>query len=614
MATATLPARLPAYRTLLAYLARDRAAWTRIVLFTIASTVVAILGPFPLRVLVDQGLGGQRPADVVGQLISALPGADRAPGIVAWASIAGLLLFAASAALDVLLTLSWVRAGQGIVYRLAQDLYRALLGRSLLFHARHPTGDSLERVTGDAWAVHTLVDTLVFAPAHAALMAVAMVGVMMTMDPFLAGASLVLAPLMVIPGYILGGSTRAISRSQREIDSGITSHVQQVLAGIPVVQSFSQEEREHARLRKSFGAAIRSRRRAAVLASLSDLGSGTLTTLGRAAVLLLGSEAVLAGRMTVGTLLVFLAYLGPLQTQLRTLADVYGALQRVGGNVDRVMEVLDARREVEDRPDARPLRDVRGELRFDDVTFGYEQDHAVLRGISLAVAAGETLAIVGPTGAGKSTLVSLVPRFFDPWVGRILIDGIDAREVRLRDLREQVALVLQEPFLFPLTIADNIAYGRPDATRAEIEAAAHAANAHAFITRLPEGYGTVIGERGGTLSGGERQRLSIARALLKNAPILILDEPTSALDAETEELLLQALDRLMAGRTTLIIAHRLSTIRRADRIAVLRDGAIVELGPHADLIAADGFYAHLHRIQFGGQVTFDAARPMRVPA
>jgi len=229
------------------------------------------------------------------------------------------------------------------------------------------------------------------------------------------------------------------------------------------------------------------------------------------------------------------------------------------------------------------------------------------------VAPGETLAIVGPTGAGKSTLVSLVPRFADPWAGRVLIDGRDARDIRLRELREHVSVVLQEPFLFPLTIAENIAYGRPEAGRAEIEAAARTANAHAFIERLPNGYDTLIGERGGTLSGGERQRLSIARALLKDAPILILDEPTSALDAETEEVLLEALQRLMSGRTTLIIAHRLSTIRRADRIAVLRDGNLVELGCHDDLLAANGFYAHLYRIQFGGQVDFDPRRPVGMP-
>ena len=413
-----------------------------------------------------------------------------------------------------------------------------------------------------------------------------MVCLMAEIDRSLALLALAVAPLMVGASFLVGKPLQLAAKHKRESESRIQAQVQQTLTGIPVVQAFGQEDRERARFKRFADAAIRAQQRSTLLGSLNSLGSGLITTLGTGIVLWVGARHVLAGQLKLGVLLVFVSYLASLQAQMKILAHVQTAFRSIQASVNRVMDELLAAPEVSEKPDAAALSASQGHVRLDNVTFGYEPERPVLRDVSVEARPGETIAIVGETGAGKSTLVSLIPRFFDPWQGRVLVDGKDARDLQLRSLRRQVALVLQEPFLFPFTIAENIAYGRPEATRPEIEAAARAANAHSFIEQLPEGYDTVIGERGATLSGGERQRLSIARALLKDAPILILDEPTSALDAETENMLLEALDRLMAGRTTFIIAHRLSTVRRANCILVLKDGRIVERGTHQELLSA----------------------------
>jgi ATP-binding cassette subfamily B protein/subfamily B ATP-binding cassette protein MsbA len=331
--------------------------------------------------------------------------------------------------------------------------------------------------------------------------------------------------------------------------------------------------------------------------------SGLTTAVGTAVILALGGREVLAGRMTVGSLLVFITYLASFYAPIETLTYTASTIQSAAGSARRVLEIFETEHDVKDAPGVVPLSSfgpVKGSITLDKVTFGYEPHRPVLTDVSLEIQPGQTVAIVGATGAGKSTLAGLVPRFFDPWSGRVLLDGREMCTLRLADLRRNVSLVLQDPFLFPRTVAENIAYGRPGASVAEIEAAAAAANAAEFIERLPQRYDTIIGERGATLSGGQRQRLSIARALLRNAPILVLDEPTSALDAGTETLLLSALERLTAGKTCLIIAHRLSTIRHADLIVVLEHGRIVERGNHEQLVAAGGLYAKMHRQFVGG--------------
>ncbi len=578
--------------------------WVAIVVVMVLSSGVSLLQPWPMKLVVDHVLSSRDVATeprLVRWLIASLGGAQNRGALLSAMVLATLMLFALGSLLDVTYTLTWIRTGQRTVYDLAAELFARIGRRSLLFHTRQGVGDSMARITGDSWCVNSLIENLLVTPLQSILFMVGTAWAMARLDVAMALVSFVVAPLMAVTVIVVGRRLRKIARGRREIESRIQSHVQETLSGIQVVQAFGQEEREHRRLWAFAREAMRSARRSVLLSSLSNLSSGLILTIGTGIVLLIGSQRVLQRALTIGGLLVFIAYLTMLQQRMTALASAYLSLQSLRAQIDRVCEVLESEPEVREKPNAISLIKIRGEVRIENVTFGYEPQRPVLRNISLSARPGQTIAIVGPTGAGKTTLVGLLPRFFDPWQGRVTIDGHDVRDMRLRELRGNVSLVLQEAFLFPDSIAANIAYGRPRASQAEIEAAARAANAHAFVEQLPQGYDTVLGERGMTLSGGERQRLSIARALLKNAPILILDEPTSALDAQTEAMLIDALERLMVSRTTFIIAHRLSTIRRADSIAVLQDGQVVEEGNHEVLLTRGGLYARFHAAQVGGK-------------
>jgi ATP-binding cassette subfamily B protein/subfamily B ATP-binding cassette protein MsbA len=551
-----------------------------------------------MKILVDHVFDRKPVSEGIKTVLDWIPWTESAAGLLFWVAAAGLLIFAVNSTLDLILTFSWIRVGQKMVYDLTCDIFAHVQRRSLIFHTRNSVGDLMSRITGDSWCIHTITDTLLFAPGHALVTIIAMVFVMTQINLELTLMALAVAPLMTAASLFFGKKIRKVARQKRDSESRIQSHVQQTLSGIVVVKAFAQEEREHDRFREFARAAIGAHKRSTLTGSFYNLLSGGFNSLGNGLILYFGAHYVISGKLTIGSLLVFISYLGTLQGQLKSFTGIYSALQNAGASVDRVMEVLAAEQEVKNNPDARPLTNVQGHVRFENITFGYEENQPILRDVSFEALPGQTVAIVGHTGAGKSTLVSLVPRFFDAWTGTVKIDNRDVREIELKSLRSQIGIVLQEPFLFPLSIAENIAYGRPNANRAEIEAAAVDANAHEFIEQLPEGYNTIIGERGATLSGGERQRLSIARALLKNAPVLILDEPTSALDARTESLLLEALERLMNNRTTFIIAHRLSTIRKADQILVLDKGKIVESGNYDELLAKKGVFESLHKLQF----------------
>jgi ATP-binding cassette, subfamily B, bacterial len=586
------------YRRLIRYAAPYKREWAVIVAATFLSTALSLLQPWPLKVLVDHVLGDVPLRGVLGAVLERLPFAATPTGLLTWVALAGILIFAVNSAFEVVLSLRWTRVGRRMVYQLARDLFARVQRRSLRAYATHSVGDAMGRVTVDAWSVHAVVDTMLFAPGHALVTAMVIVVIMFRLDAGLTLLALGVAPFMTAAAYLFGRPIRNAAHARREIESRIQAHVHQTLTGVSVVQAFAREEDEQRRFQDLASVAIQTHQRSTLVSSLYGLGSGLVTTTGTAAVMWAAAMRVLDGRLTVGTALVFLAYLASLQWQLSAFANMYTALQSAGASIDRVMEVFTADDVVHERRGARPLPPVHGDVNIEDVVFGYLPDQPVLRGVSITAAAGETIAIVGSTGAGKTTLVGLIPRLFDPAAGRVLIDGHDVRDVQIKSLRDQVALVLQEPFVFPISIAENISLGRPDATAQEIEAAARAASVHDFIAALPDGYDTIIGERGATLSGGERQRIAIARALLKNAPILVLDEPTSALDAETEYAIVDGLQQLMRGRTTFIVAHRLSTIRNATRIVVLEHGKVVEQGTYRQLTMSGGRFSELYRSQF----------------
>jgi ATP-binding cassette, subfamily B, bacterial len=567
-----------------------------IALTLVLSIGVDVLQPWPTKILVDEVLGQQPTPAWLNRWLVLLPGPEGASGLLFWVCVSTVLIYILHTVVTMANTYATVGLGQRMTYNLSADLFLHLQRLSLLFHSRRPVGDTIIRVNEDAYCVQTLVTNALLPLARAVISLVTMFVIMWRIEPTLTVLALGVTPAMMILIRIFGERLKNSWLERRDNEGRMSAQVQQVLSAIPAIQAFAREETEHARFRTYAEQNVATMQKLIRADLWFRLFVGLTTAIGAAVIMWLGTQYALQGKVSAGDILVFIAYLHSLYQPLNSITTTTATVQNAMASAERVTEILDTAIQVQDAPQTRGVK-LRGEVIYDNVSFSYDAQLPTLKQISFRVKAGEVVALVGPSGAGKTTLVNLLVRFFDPSSGRVLIDGHDLRDLQLRSLREQIAMVLQEPFLFPVSIAENIAYGRPGATRVEIEAAAHAANAHQFITRLPEGYDTVIGERGATLSGGEKQRLSIARAFLKDAPILILDEPTSALDAGTEHLLLEALDRLMKQRTTLIIAHRLSTIRHAHRIIVLNQGEVAEQGRHLDLLARPGLYATLYRQQ-----------------
>ncbi len=590
--------------TLLPFALRQWPALTVIVGLTLASAAVAALQPWPLKLLVDHALRQDPLPAALSPWLARFPiDTGSRPQLMVLAAVGAIAISAAGALIDAALNLAWAWGGQRMVYDLAGTLFSRLQRLSLSFHNRRPVGDSLSRLTTDTWCVYSMTSSLMVSPIQQISTLAGIGAVAWSLDPELSLISFAMAPLLGASSVYFGRKMKSRTHGSREAQTRLLSFVQQVMASISLVQIFGVEARNRQRFLDLAEDAVDWARRGALIGSSYGLANGLITTSGMALILYFGGHRVLSGALSLGGLLVFLAYMRTLQSAAGGLLRIYGNYKPLEAGVERVSEILEVRDLIHDEPGAivlPPRGDRRrGHVVIDDVSFAYEPGRPVLEDVALEVHAGETIALVGATGAGKSTLVSLLPRFFDPQRGRVLLDGTDIRRIRLASLRSQISIVLQEPFLLPMTVAENISYVRRGATREEIVRAAVAANADEFIRELPQGYDSPVGERGATLSGGQRQRLAIARALLRDSPLLILDEPTSALDVHSEALLLDALKRLMAGRTTFLIAHRLSTIRDARRIAVLDRGRIVECGSHVELLAARGAYRRFHEIQFG---------------
>ncbi len=558
-----------------------------------AISAFELLKPWPLQIVVDSVLGDRPAAWPVLRSLTAA-------ALLATAAAALIVIYAVLGALAVWNNYTTISIGQGMVNDLRSRLYAHLQRLSLSFHARAGVGDLIYRVTADTYAIQTLAMNGLFPVLSASLLLGGMVVVMLRLDPLLTAVACAVAPLLLVGILLVNRRISAAATEMRERESEVYQIVQRNLAAIKVVQAFSREAVEHRRFLAGSRASLHSGLRLYTLQTAYGSATNVLIAAGTAAVLWVGAHQVWSGRLSVGEVIVFVSYLASLYAPINSLVQTYGLVQGAKAGVVRVFSVLDAAPAVRDGH-AVLHKPVRGEVEFRHVGFTYPDGAAALRGVDLRVAAGERLAIVGATGAGKSTLVSLVARFYDATDGAVLVDGADVRELRTDDLRRQISMVLQPPIVFPMTIHDNIAYGRPDATRAEVEAAAQAAQADDFIARLPYGYETILGEQGATLSEGERQRLSIARALLRQAPILILDEPTSSVDVTTEARIMEGIERLVAGRTTFVIAHRLSTIRKADRIIVLERGAIIEEGTLTELLARGGVFARMYATQFDVQ-------------
>lgn len=567
-----------------------------LVLLTGATVLAAVFGlgePWPLAVILNQVLNQENPGGFIQQVFGDHP--DRMVLLLSMLFVRFFVVVAGNG-FTVLNHYLGSKTEQNMVLDLRSDLFDHVQRLSLTFHDQRQTGQLMSQINNQAAAVGTIV--MVIPPVAESLMTlVGMLAITALIDWQLALLSLVVVPLLFWSFGVYG--KRIVPRLQRvqQLEWRSLSIVHEAMAMLRVIVTFGREDHEHRKFREQGQVAVDERVKLTVSQSLYTLGVQTASAAGLSLILGVGAWHVMNGRLSVGELIVILTYMASVYQPLEQLSTTVGMIHEELVQFNASIGLLDLEPEVKEKPGAIELGRVRGWIEAEGVSFAYSRRKRTLEDVSFRVAPGERVAVVGHTGAGKSTLMSLLIRFYDPKQGRISFDGIDLRDATLSSLRDQISVVLQEPLLFSGTIGENIRYGSLEASDEEIEAAARAANCHDFITRLPDGYETVLGERGAQISGGERQRICVARAFLRDAPILILDEPTSSIDSKTEDVILDSLEELMEGRTSFMIAHRLSTVRHADQILVMQDGRVVERGAHEDLVDRGGVYTGLHDAQ-----------------
>src|ERR1043166_8474006 len=564
----------------------------------IGESVTDILDPWPLKIVFDYVFGSKRMPDWLSSIVSFI-GTDKI-SILNFAVLAVLVIAifgAVSSYFEKYLTTS---VGQWVMHDLRRVLYSHIQRLSLSYHDQKRTGDLISRVTTDIDAVQSLISQVLLGLLVNILTLVGMMLVMFYLNWAFTVIALLVAPALFFVVYHYTHRIKDASRAMRRQEGEVVSVLEEVLSSIRVVKAFAREDYEQKRFeresRQSVEKALRARNFKAKLPPLVEI----IVACGTCLVLWYGARLVLAGSLTGGELLVFLLYLGKMYKPMRELSKMTDTISKADVGWERIREVLENETQVRDLPTAKPAPRFKGRIDYEHVRFAYNGNGAVLEDLTLNIEPGQMVALVGPTGAGKTTIVSLLPRFYEINGGAIRIDGTDIRKFKQKSLREQISFVLQETLLFRATVAQNIAYGKPQASHEEIVRAARLANADEFIDRMADGYETMIGERGLTLSGGQRQRITIARAIIRDSPILVLDEPSAGLDAESEKLVFDALGNLMEGKTSIVIAHRLATVRRADVIFVIDRGRVVEQGTHEELIAQGGLYSRLYELQFKG--------------